>query len=274
MLVHHINGRKTRRLSFIIFIILIVIPISSDIVPHSEELLSMMYQTSELVTNPICFSSYLGGSSPDRAYSLDLDRFGNIYVAGSTESLNLQTVNAYDSTYNGGFFDCFVMKIFQNGSLAFLTYIGGSGNEWGNDIAVDSSCNVYVSGFTDSGDFPRKNAFDSTINGDYDCFILKLNATGNGLIYSTFIGGSDQDRGYAIDIDKSDNVFVSGFTQSADFPIVNAYDNSTNGSADIFVLKLNSTGTGLLYSTFVGGSEWDELESIAVDATGSVCVTG
>ncbi|MGY5852935.1 MAG: SBBP repeat-containing protein, partial [Candidatus Thorarchaeota archaeon] len=155
--------------------------------------------------------------------------------------------------------------------------IGGSRNDLGQALAIDSTGNVYITGNTLSSDFPTLNAYDESHNGNYyeygDCFVLELNSTGNGLLYSSFFGGALGDIGTGIVVDQINNVYVTGFTESSEFPTLNAYDHSHNGGMDCFVLKLNSTYS-LLYSTFVGGSNHDYADSLAIDFAGTTYVVG
>jgi acetyltransferase-like isoleucine patch superfamily enzyme len=161
--------------------------------------------------------------------------------------------------------------------LTYSTYLGGSREDYGHRIAVDSSGNAYVTGYTSSTDFPTTaGAFRTAFGGYYDAFVAKLDATGTALSYSTYLGGSSSDFGYAIAVDASNNAYVTGYTYSTDFPITaGAFQTSRNGSSyDAFVAKLDATGTGLSYSTYLGGSSGDFGYAIAVDASNNAYVTG
>jgi hypothetical protein len=243
--------------------------------PESFGVLIGDYDRSEaLVIDPLLYSTFVGGSEEDCGEAIAVDSSGNAYVAGNTRSSDFPTVNGHDSSHNG-VSDCFVFKLSSTGdSLLYSTFVSGSGYDRGASIAVDSSGNAYVTGETQSSDFPTINAYDSSHNGTEDCFVFKLSPTGDSLLYSTFVGGSDWDQGASIAVDSSGNAYVAGETESSDFPTVNAYDDSHNGSYDCFVFKLSSTGDSLLYSTFVGGSSYDHGASIAVDSSGSAYVTG
>ena len=172
--------------------------------------------------------------------------------------------------------------------LVFSTFLGGSEYDFGRGIAMDGAGSAYATGYTDSSSFPTTpGAFDPSLNG-YDAFIVKLNPTGSGLIYATFLGGNDGDLGQAIALDGARNVYVTGETYSDDFPTTpSAFDQSYNGYGsscvpypprqpcpDVFVAKLNSTGNILTYATYLGGIVEDYSESIAVDHAGSAYVTG
>jgi hypothetical protein len=248
------------------------------------------YNPSSLYTiNPLIYSTYVGGSDIDIGKDIAIDEEGNMYITGQTSSTNFPTLNAYDSTYNAGTasvtHDCFIMKIDSLGELVYSTYVGGLFWEEGNGITVDAEGNVYVTGGTTSYDFPTMNGYDESFGGgnSYDCFILILNATGNGLIYSTYIGDHYGDEGHGICIDDERNIYIAGATASRLFPVLNAYDDNWNDGYDCFVLKMNSTGTGLIYSTYVGGTfsltpPYDDRDDVAVamavDEFGNAYVTG
>jgi hypothetical protein len=224
-------------------------------------------------------STFVGGSGRDIGGSIALDTSGNTYVTGYTESDDFPTVNAYDSNYHHSMIldrpgDCFVFKLSANGlTLLYSTFIGGWSIDAGYSIAVDSSCNVYVAGKTDSSDFPAVNAYDSN-RESLDGFVLKLSANGLTLLYSTFIGGQDYDYAHSVTVDASGNAYVTGGTESSDFPAVNEYNSTHVGNDDCFVMKLSADGSTLLYSTFIGGSDSDWGESIAIDADANVYVAG
>jgi hypothetical protein len=160
--------------------------------------------------------------------------------------------------------------------LIFSTFLGGNNEDDGTGIAVDQNGNVYVTGLTKSSNFPiTMDAYDTSLNGDFDAFISKITYNGSSLLYSTFFGGNDQDIGYDIAIDSIGNIYITGHTKSSDFPItLYAYDTSINGGDDIFISKLNVTDNTLLYSTFLGGSAWDVEPSIVIDNNGNAYIAG
>src|SRR5206468_12408882 len=159
--------------------------------------------------------------------------------------------------------------------LAYSTYLGGGGFDEGRAIAVDSNGNAYVTGTTDSVDFPTLSAFQDALAGEgsQDTFVTKLNAAGSALVYSTYLGGSGLDEGRAIAVDAGGNAYVTGATSSTNFPTQSPIQTNLGG-ADAFVTKLNAAGSTLVYSTYLGGGRNDEGNAITLDTTGSAYVTG
>jgi hypothetical protein len=222
----------------------------------------------------LVYSTYLGGNRADSARSIAVDSTGNAYVTGYTESPNFPTANALQSAM-GPPADAFVTKFNPAGSvLVYSTYLGGTGQEGGEGIAVDSAGNAFVTGFTDSNNFPTANALQATRGGDRDAFVTKFNAAGSALVYSTYLGGSDIDFSQSIALDPTGNAYVTGTTVSTNFPTANALQSSTGGDFDVFVTKLNAPGTALVYSSYLGGNEFDVANSIAVDSAGRAYVAG
>lgn len=232
---------------------------------------------SVLVIDPtiVELSTLFGGSLFDYGYGIAVDNVGNIYVTGYTASYDFPTFNAYNNTYDGANGDVFVFKLSPTGSLVYSTFVGGSNVDYGYGIAVDTYGFVYVTGYTQSSDFPTFKAYNSTFcGGQSDVFVFKLLPTGSSLAFSTFFGGTKADYGYAIVLDKYDDVTVTGYTASSDFLTYNAFNSTFGGAIDVFVFRLSSTGSYLIYSTFVGGSLYDWGSAIAVDSSLNVYVTG
>lgn len=238
-----------------------------------------------LVIDPILsYATYLGGSASDYGYSIAVDGSGNAYITGQTFSTNFPTQNAYQGALNGNNADVFVTKFNPSGTaIIYSTYIGGGDADMGNGIAVDASGNAYVVGRTNSVGSPTSSAFPTTAGsfastyrgGDFDAFAFKLNAQGNNLAYSTFLGGSDNDSAVGLAVDVSGNAYVTGGARSFDFPTTStAYQPSNNGSTDAYILKLNATGSALLYSTYFGGSGTDRGSQMAVDPSGNATLVG
>jgi len=172
--------------------------------------------------------------------------------------------------------DAFVVKLNASGSCPFYaTFLGGSNFDWSWDIAVDGSRAAYVVGVTESSDFPATPwAYERTHNGR-DAFVVKLNASGSGLDYATFLGGSGSDMGNGIVVDGDGAAYVTGWTASSDFPTTpKAYDTTHNGGTDAFIVKLNASGSGLDYATFLGGGGDDNGIGIVVDRDGAAYVVG
>ncbi|GAB4204661.1 MAG: SBBP repeat-containing protein [Bacteroidia bacterium] len=234
----------------------------------------------------LVYSTYLGGSNYDEGLSIAIDSSGHAYVTGKTESTDYNiTAGAFQTTYGGGtsFFngDVFVTKLNSTGTaLVYSTYLGGSSADGGYGISIDGSGNAYVTGETMSTDYDiTPGAFQTTnggsFGGSFDVFVTKLNSTGTALVYSTYIGGSGDDRGRSIAIDGSGNVYVTGSTGSTNYDVTpGAFQTNFGGNGEVFVTKLNSTGTALMYSTYLGGSSDDEGSSIAIDGSGNAYVTG
>ncbi len=232
-------------------------------------------------------STYLGGSDSDGATALAIDSLGNVFVAGGTSSSDYPTTpSAYETTKNG-FGDIFVSKFDSNlTDLLASTYIGGGGQDDGNTLAMDSSGNVYIGGFTYSGNYPTTpNAYDTTFNGFGTAFASKLNGSLSSLLASTFLGGEYNRTGInSIAIDEnSGNIFVAGWTNSPDFPTTpGAYNTIFIGGAydwvtfysDTIVSKFDSNLTNLIASTFIGGSYGDSATAIRIDNSGNVFVAG
>ena len=226
----------------------------------------------------LVYSTFLGGSDLDSAGGIAIDAAGNAYVTGTTSSPDFPTtVGAFDTMLNGR--DAFVTKLNPSGSaLVYSTLLGGIDDELGSSIAVDIAGNAYVTGSTTSANFPRTpGAFDTTLNPNevFEAFVTKLNPSGSALVYSTLLGGSKGSSPAGIALDTSGNVYVAGTTSSSDFPTtVGAFATTSNGSDDVFVTKLNATGTAAFYSTYLGGGTMEDARGIAIDTSGSAYVTG
>ena len=232
----------------------------------------------------LVYSTYLGGISSDSGKGIGIDESGSAYVVGATDSWDFPTTpGAFGTTPNGvEGFDAFVTKLDATGStLMYSTYLSGGRNDSASSIAVDPAGNAYVTGNTQSFNFPTTaSAFDSTYNGLLDVFVTALNASGSALVYSTFLGGSHDDQAGAIALDGEGAAYVTGMTGSSEFPTTaGAFDNSVEGPdvpwrADVFVTKLNTSGSALEYSTYLGGTDSEGGFGIAVDAADSAHVTG
>ncbi|MBK5290194.1 MAG: SBBP repeat-containing protein [Acidobacteriia bacterium] len=173
------------------------------------------------------------------------------------------TVGNYDAT----------LVLWIDPTVSYSTYIGGSRVENATSTAVDSSGNLFVAGWTESTNFPTASPL-RVFGGSVDAFVMKMNSLGTGLLYATFLGGSGDDRAYGIDIDPSGNAYVAGYTTSFNFPVVSAVQSANGGGRDVFAVKLNATGSAIVYSTYLGGSGNDIANGAAVDPYGQIYVAG
>ena len=224
-------------------------------------------------TGILVFSTVFGGSSGDEGEGIAVDSVGNCFITGHTLSNDFPTKNAFNNSL-GGLQDAFVAKINATGGLVFSTFFGGKFGDFGNDIAVDSADNIFITGFTQSPNFPTKNAFNSTFGGgNGDAFVAKFNAAGD-LVFSSFFGGNSTDSAHGIIVDSVGNSYITGTTSSSNFPTKNAYNATYGGGmADSFLAKFDSNGK-LLFSTYFGGNGDDESQAIAIDSAGNSLITG
>jgi hypothetical protein len=236
-------------------------------------------RSRELVIDPsLVYSTYLGGTAEDDAYGIAIDSSDNVYVTGQTASTNFPTVHgSYSTTNAGGATDVFVTKISASGaSLLYSTYVGGSGADSGNGIAVDASGDAFVTGGTGSTDFPTTaGAFQTTYGGgQLDAFVFELNSSGTTLTYSTYVGGSGSDYAYGVTVDGSGSAYVVGATYSTNFPTHNPIQSTIAGTSNGFVTKLNASGNALVYSTYLGGGSGDFAVGVALDSSDNAYVAG
>ncbi|HWP43303.1 MAG TPA: SBBP repeat-containing protein, partial [Blastocatellia bacterium] len=223
----------------------------------------------------LVYSTYLGGSDTDFSTGVAVDSSGNLYVAGATASDDFPLVNAIQRSASRTL-DNYVAKLSPAGDrLIYSTYLGGGGDDFVTGIAVDSSGNAYITGVTTSLDFPVRHAMQPVHGGGLlDAFLAKLSPSGDRLVYSTYLGGSGNDRALRIAADAAGNAYVTGDTDSANFPVLGGIRPEYGGSADAFAAKLNSSGSRLVYSTYLGGSGIDGATAVAVGAGGALFVTG
>jgi hypothetical protein len=221
------------------------------------------------------YSTYLGGNSDDKGSAVVVTAAGEAYVTGRTRSNDFPSLGAYQGSLQGLSIDAFISILSPSGdSLIYSTFLGGDNEDYAYDIAVDSSGDAYITGRTLSDNFPIANAWQTTNHGDYDVFVARLSLVANTLVYSTYLGGTVDDYGYAIEVDYSGAAYVAGRAFSADFPTANAYQGSYQGGySDAFVVKLSGAGDPV-FSTYLGGSAYDGAYGIDVDTSGAVYVTG
>lgn len=244
------------------------------------------------------YSTIVGQSWEDyEGFFIEVDSSGSAYIAGALDEANVfpTTPGAFDETYNydGNPYnegDIFISKIAADGSdLDYSTYFGGKKRDAVYDLAIDAGGDAFITGWTRSAASDEFSvtggAFDTEYSGggssgdqDGDSYVAKLNPTGSGLEYSTYLGGTNSDVGYGITVDSSENAYVTGYTASDDFPITAGVYDETHGGGDMgwdaFASKLNSTGSGLDYSTYFGGSNDDLGHSVEVDAAGNATLFG
>jgi len=226
------------------------------------------------------FATFLGGQSIDTGWEILLDQAGDIYVCGSTFSSDFPaTDGAFETEIQGGL-DGFVVKLSADGtSLHYGTFLGGSGDDGILGLAIDGSGNAYLTGETNSADFPvTPGAFDITFNDQYpndDCFVTKIDASGSFLLYSTYLGGDQGEEGHGIAVDSFGYAYVTGGTFSDDFPITSgAFDSTSRRDGDAFIVKLTPAGNDLEYATYFGDNGVDKGKGIAVDALGFLYLSG
>ena len=226
-----------------------------------------MTNTGEIVSLTI-----IGGNENDEGLAIDVDAEGNVFLTGFTASADFPTVHAYDSTHNG-LCDSFVIMLNSTGwDLEYSTYFGGSHNDFSFGIGVASDNTVVVSGYGQSVDFPIISG--SGYQGEYDCFIYRLNLTSSDIIYSTYYGGSGCEWMHGLTMDADDNIYIVGDTESTDFPTVNAISNSCAGWTDVFLVKMSLNASHIFYSTYIGSEDTEEGHGITVDNQGYAYITG
>jgi hypothetical protein len=258
--------------------------------------------TDPITVNNLVFSGYIGGSGDDvgiiRGYAtaghIAVDAFGNAYISGMTTSTEdtfptgtgFGNIPGFDRTHNGGY-DAFVVKVRADGTgLAYATYIGGRLPDYGFGMAVDAGGNAYFTGYSYSNErtLPVRVGPDLTFNGKSDAIVGKLDPSGTNLVFLGYIGGSDVETGNGLDIDADGNVYVIGYTESADFPVVGGPDLTFNGSGfnvgDAFVVKVKANPNApvvtdnFYFSTFIGGTRNDWAFWGRADTRGNFYVIG
>ena len=221
------------------------------------------------------YATYLGGSADDYLYSLALDSSANVYATGQTASSNLAVTSGVAQPAAGGGLDAFVAKYAAAGSLSWLTYLGGSGNDEANGIAVDAAGSAVVTGGTASTDFPTASPFQgASAGGARDMFATRLSPDGSKLAWSTYLGGSGDDLGNAIALDTAGNAYIAGTTTSTNFPSNFGWQGTNRGAADGTVTELSADGASLLFSSYIGGTAGDVAYALAVNCSAGLVVAG
>ncbi|MFC2146796.1 SBBP repeat-containing protein, partial [Acidobacteriota bacterium] len=227
-------------------------------------------------------SWYIGGTYTDVGRGIAVDDSDNAYIVGNTYSNDFPTLNAFQDSVFGYGGSAFVCKIHYDAGLIYSTFLGGEYDEHGQDIAVDDTGSCYVTGYTWSAQFPVKNAFQGTYRGGRDGFLCKFKPDGSDLVYSTFLGGKSEDDAVNLTVDKNGSVYITGLTTSNNFPVKNAYQDKLIGAGDAFISKFNPGGTGLIFSTYLGGTDDDSYAmdnreggyGIALEESGCVYISG
>lgn len=227
----------------------------------------------------LSYCGYIGGSGDDEGFGIAVGTTGNAYMTGyttSTQATFPETVGP-DLTHNGGT-DAFVAKLTTAGALSYCGYVGGSATDWGEDVAIDSSENAYLTGETYSlpATFPVAVGPDLTYTGSGDAFVAKVNSAGTVIVYCGYLGGSSSDTGYNIAVDARGNAYITGPTDSDEttLPVLLGPDLSYGGDYDAFVAKVNASGASLAYCGYIGEPDEDEGYGVAVDTAGSAYVVG
>ena len=243
---------------------------------------SQLFITKFSPSGDLIYSTYLGGSANDAAVAIATDPAGNVYVTGNLQSVDFPVSNAFQPSSGGGV-DAFVLKLDPNGNVLYSTYLGGKQNDLGMAITADAQGNAYVTGRTESRDFPiTPGAFQAKAGTSVpDAFVTKLDPSGK-LVYSTFLGGSDGDIAWGIAVDASGQAHIAGETTSLDFPVTPDAFQPWSGraislgvtSSDAFLTKLSADGSSLIYSTYLGGPGTDTARAIRLDANGNAFITG
>ena len=261
----------------------------------------------ELTIDPVLtYATYIGGSNlsfgvggnsatnltfQDNAYGVAADSTGNVIIVGGTYSSDFPVQRGYDTAQNNGW-SAFVMKVNPKAAttaqfIVWSTFLGGANNTsvsseaQSQAVAVDKQGNVYVTGY-EAGAFPTMNAFQSTTGGGtcaagsacHDAFVSKLSSDGTTLIYSSYLGGNQDDYGYAIAVDGSGDAFVGGQTKSGNFPVNRAYQGTIVGTSSGFVTEVNPAGNQTIVSSFFGGDKDQLIDGVAADTSGNIYVTG
>jgi hypothetical protein len=234
---------------------------------------------SEINTNDygpysLDYSRYFGGSEFDSANGIAVDSAGSLYIAGETSSIDLPTEDAAQTTL-GGDTDAFVAKLGKyEHAVFFCSYLGGEERDFASAIALDGAGEAFIAGTTSSADFPLANAAQSSFGGNSDGFVARFSRLGDGLIYSTYLGGTFVETIYGIAVEEQGGAWVAGYTNSSNFPVKNAVQQNASPESDAFVTRFDADGSGPTFSTYLGGSSSDGAAAVTRDRHGAVWVAG
>ncbi|TFG27176.1 hypothetical protein EU528_13285 [Candidatus Thorarchaeota archaeon] len=223
----------------------------------------------------LLYSTFIGGAGNDWIYGIQFDANGNYMFSGWTDSTGLGTSGSLHQNPIGGT-DGFIARVSSNGAaLQMFSYLGGTGNDRIYVMDIDSEYNYVLAGITASSNYEvTGGAFQSISTASGDAVLTKINHDGNSLVYSTYLGGNDDDFGLGVAVDSADNMIISGYTESDDLAVLNAQQATFGGGiADIYVAKFNETG-GLQFLTYLGGIATDYCWDIAVDPSDNIIIGG
>jgi len=221
----------------------------------------------------LAYSTFIGSNNDDRATDIAVNSAEEVFITGYTAS---STFPSTSPLVHRGLTEALAVRLDDKGKLLYSALLGGSKDDFGRSIAIDSAGYAFIAGDSDSSDFPTTSgALNQSHNGNSDIIVFKLNPSGNAAVFATYVGGTYDEGGNAIAVDQYGYSYVTGFTESADFfSTTGAYDENNNGNRDAVVFKLNDAGSAVHYSTFIGGLNNDEGYDIAVDPKLEVYVTG
>jgi hypothetical protein len=223
----------------------------------------------------IVYALLIGGSGSDQGTGIAVDASGGVYVTGNSNSSNFPTTSGAFRSAAAQDWNAIVVRLDASGALVYSDILGGSGPDWGSAIAVDSVGHAVITGQTTSADFPvTTQAYQRQFAGSQDCFVTMLSGDGKNLMFSTFLGGGDLDSCRAVAVSSSGTITLAGSTRSSDFPVLGAFQTKTGGFLDGFVVQMNSTGSALLSSSYLGGIGDDQISSVVLDSSGYVYVAG
>ncbi|WP_394975411.1 SBBP repeat-containing protein [uncultured Croceitalea sp.] len=254
---------------------------SSDFPIHSNGFQSKFGGKSDAFVvklNPegkVVWSTFLGGSKDEDGRGITIGQDGNIYIVGRTASNDFPTSSGTLQSKLAGGIDAFITTLDSNGKMVTSTYLGGSGDDVGFAIALDSSNQLYIAGTTNSLNFPIKNAIQEKNKGKDDAFLAVIDPTGSVIKFASYFGGEKSERLYNIDLNSSGDVFMIGFTNSFDYPTTaGTFQSEFGGVRDAFITRLNLQKREIVYSTYLGGENNDDPRNLAVDEKGNTVIVG
>ena len=223
----------------------------------------------------VVWSTFLGGSEDEDGRDIAIDQHGNVYIVGRTESNNFPTSDGALQLRLAGGIDAFVTVLDSDGKMLTSTYLGGSGDDIGFSIKLDSIGQLYIAGTTNSFNFPIKNAIQEENNGEDDVFLAVIDETRLVISFASYLGGKGTDKLYSIDLNSTGDVFILGVTSSSNYPTTtSAFQTNFGGERDAFVTRLNLQKREIVYSTYLGGEKADNPRNLVVDEKDNAFVVG